>query len=331
MTRGTAGMLHLNAEARGGRSLFLTTLRMSISKFSEFFPPASKITEADLPDLSGKVCIVTGGNTGIGKETVRVLYQKGAKVYLAARSEEKAKAAIIDLTTSQKDGAGEIIFLKLDLETIKGAKAAAEQFLNGLLCPKPTLSPDGYELTWAVCVLGPFAFTETLIPLLKATAAVSPPNSVRIVTVSSAAHYMGPRGGINLKDQTLGGKVAFAGGLTYGQAKLGNIIIANYWAAFLKESGIISTSVHPGGIRSDLQRSSPWILKFLTRHLFYPTSKGAITQLYAATSHEVTLADSGAFFVPWARRGAPRVPQATEEAFIKKVIEVVRAQVEAKL
>ncbi|KAL8277765.1 hypothetical protein RQP46_009887 [Phenoliferia psychrophenolica] len=286
---------------------------MSISKFSEFVPPASKFEEADVPDLSGKVCIVTGGNTGIGKETVRVLYQKGAKVYLAARSEEKAKAAIVDLKDSKKDGAGEIIFLKLDLETIKGAKEAAEQFLKqetrldilinnaGLLCPKPTLSPEGYELTWAVC----------------------------------AAHYMGPPGGINLQDQTLGGKVGgilVKGGATYGQAKLGNIIMANYWADKLKESGVISTSVNPGGIRSDLQRSWPWLFKLLAYYLvLYPTPKGAITQLYAATSPEVTLADSGAFFVPWARKGAPRIPEATDVGFIKKVIEVIQGQVEATL
>jgi len=89
-------------------------------------PPASLFTERDVPDLSGKVAIVTGGNTGIGKETCRVLLAHDAKVYLAARSPEKAEAAIKDLKAST--GKSSIKFLQLDLGSIKATLSAAEGF-----------------------------------------------------------------------------------------------------------------------------------------------------------------------------------------------------------
>ncbi|KAK7460600.1 short-chain alcohol dehydrogenase [Stygiomarasmius scandens] len=86
-------------------------------------------SEADIPDLAGKTIIVTGGNSGIGKQTVAVLASKGAKVYLAARSEDKYKQALADIHNSHPDSVkAQIEFLKLDLSTAAGAKAAAEDF-----------------------------------------------------------------------------------------------------------------------------------------------------------------------------------------------------------
>lgn len=86
-------------------------------------------SENDIPDLSGKTIIVTGGNSGIGKQTVAVLATKGAKVYLAARSEDKYKKALEEIRASHPDSTkGQIEFLQLDLSTAKGAKAAAESF-----------------------------------------------------------------------------------------------------------------------------------------------------------------------------------------------------------
>lgn len=123
------------------------------------------------------------------------------------------------------------------------------------------LTVDGYELQWgtngplfphlSLClyltihfpVLGHFIFTEILFPILKAAAATSPADTVRIVNTSSQSYLGAPPGGINLEDQTLGGKGGIAG---YGQSKIGNIFLSSYWAEELKRDGIVTASVVSG-------------------------------------------------------------------------------------
>jgi len=132
------------------------------------FPPASHFTVKDIPDLSGKVIIVTGANTGIGKETAKALLSHNAKVYIAARSKEKAEQAIADL----KDQTGkEAIFLKLDLSDLNSVKAAAEEFQSQekalhvlfnnagvMMPPMDQLTTQGYDLQIGTNTLGPFYF-----------------------------------------------------------------------------------------------------------------------------------------------------------------------------
>ncbi|KAG6856471.1 hypothetical protein H0H87_004050 [Tephrocybe sp. NHM501043] len=95
--------------------------------WSQTFPPAAKFSVDQIPDLSGKVMIVTGGNTGIGKEIVRALLSRNAKVYMASRNAAKAKAAIEEL---EKETEKEAVFLELDLASLKSVRKAAEEFLN---------------------------------------------------------------------------------------------------------------------------------------------------------------------------------------------------------
>jgi hypothetical protein len=96
------------------------------STYTQFFPPKPDFTEKDVPDLTGKVYLVTGANTGIGKELARVLYSKNARVYFAARSEEKAKNAIQDIRhgSSPAKSSGELVFLPLDLSDLNKVKEA---------------------------------------------------------------------------------------------------------------------------------------------------------------------------------------------------------------
>jgi retinol dehydrogenase-12 len=95
--------------------------------FRQLFPPAPEWTVDKIPDLSGKVFIVTGGNAGIGKETCKQLLLKNAKVYLAARSESKAQAALEEL---EKETGKKSIFLKLDLSDLDATKKSAQEFLE---------------------------------------------------------------------------------------------------------------------------------------------------------------------------------------------------------
>lgn len=95
-----------------------------------FFPPKPTFTDANLPaDLSGKVYIVTGSNSGIGKDVSRLLYAKDAKVYVLCRSKEKALEAISDIKKATPNSKGELVFIACDLADLNSVKTAAEAFL----------------------------------------------------------------------------------------------------------------------------------------------------------------------------------------------------------
>ncbi|MEM1326876.1 MAG: SDR family NAD(P)-dependent oxidoreductase [Bacteroidota bacterium] len=120
-------------------------------------------------NLSGKTAIVTGSNTGIGYETALDLYQKGARVYLTCRNEEKAQNAIRRMKA--QDGAGELIFGHLDLASLRSVKAFAENVLvaesrldllvnnAGIMIPPPYKTEDGFEIQFGVNFVGHFALT----------------------------------------------------------------------------------------------------------------------------------------------------------------------------
>jgi retinol dehydrogenase-12 len=99
------------------------------STWTQIRPPKPQFTEKNLPDLKGKVYIITESNTGIGKELVRMLYSKNAKVYVFARSEEKAIKAIEDIKRAEPASTGTLVFSHLDLSDLTRIKASAERFL----------------------------------------------------------------------------------------------------------------------------------------------------------------------------------------------------------
>ncbi|TFY76492.1 hypothetical protein EWM64_g7520 [Hericium alpestre] len=152
----------------------------------------------DIPDLTGKVILVTGANAGIGLQTSEQLAIHGAKVYLACRTESKAKAAIagIEDRTPSLKGQGRLMWLPLDLSSMRSSKKAAEEFLSkekrldilinnaGRLADDYVLSPEGVELSVAVNHLGHFVLTTALLPLLKETAR-RPDADVRIIVVNT--------------------------------------------------------------------------------------------------------------------------------------------------
>jgi len=283
------------------------------------FAPKSKFAAEDIPDLAGKVVIVTGGNTGIGKETVKALLAKNAKVYLAARSEERSKAAIEDL----KQATGkEAIWLRLDLSSLKSVKDAAEDFLGkeaelhilfnnagAMGAPIDQLTVDGYDMTWGTNALGPFYFTKLLLPaLFKAS---TPENKSRVINTSSAGSiaavsvYGSGLDFATFKDSPRRRKCSSSE--LYGQSKFGNVVFTQELARRYGDK-IVTTAVHPGIIRSELGRNyanlESGFSKLLLRFL-YPTPQGALTQLWAGTSPE-TANLNGEYLIPWARVGKPR-------------------------
>lgn len=107
-----------------------SSLEVFTRTFTQFWPPASQWSLSDIPDLTGKVVLVTGGNAGIGKEMIKHLLRANAKVYLAARSRSKAEEAIVELARETSKAAE---FLELDLGDLEKVKKSAEEFKRYVL------------------------------------------------------------------------------------------------------------------------------------------------------------------------------------------------------
>ncbi|KAI0067967.1 NAD-binding protein [Artomyces pyxidatus] len=280
-----------------------------VSFLSEvLLPPKPTWTSEDVPDLTGKIAIVTGGNTGIGKETCRVLLAHNAKVYLAARSESKGSRAIEEL---QEKTGKTAVFLRLDLADLRSIRQAAEAFVsqeqqlhilfnNGgvMFPPLDLVTAQGYDGQFGTNTLGHFFFTKLLLPILLQTAKGEPnamPCKVRVVNTSSVGHnlFVLP-GGINWEsiqpgNVSLKARTKIGTHALYGQSKLGNILFSNELAKRYGDQGIVSISLHPGSIKTELGRHISGslfrnIIRKLANLTQYDVTYGAISQLYAGTS-----------------------------------------------
>ncbi|KAF7367063.1 Short-chain dehydrogenase/reductase family protein [Mycena sanguinolenta] len=318
------------------------------SLFVHLFPP-SFLSERDMPDLSGKVVLVTGGNTGIGYETVKQLLLKNAKVYLAARSQEKATAAIKRLETETKKSA---IFLQLDLADLPNVRKAAETFLaqesrldllfnNGgvMISPPEMLTAQGHDLQlinfcaeFGTNCIGHFFLTELLLrALLKSHAETG--IRARVMHSSSLGHTLAPgKRGIefeSLKDGPERDAWVKTAGSTigpwriYGESKLGNIFVANYFADKHRDA-LVSCSLHPGGIQTELGRHSS-LLQMASNTFGYPAPMGAYTQLWGATVADGD-AINGQYLIPWGKIGKAD-PRAANKTLENEVIDYVKEQV----
>ena len=253
--------------------------------------------------------IVTGSNTGVGKEVAQILYSKHAKVYIAARSEEKANDAIKSIKGSLPKSKGSLTFLKLDLADLSTIRKSANEFLSKesklhvllnnagvMIPPVGSVTPQGYELQLGVNNVGTFLFTKLLTPVLAQTAKSEAPGVVRVVWVSSmgaekASHVPGGVPIDELDDYKHEKKPEI---YRYGVSKAGNYLHGTEYARRHKNDGIVSIPLNPGNLNSDLYRSlNPVIRAFLRKAILYPSVYGAYTELFAALSPDVTLENSG--------------------------------------
>jgi len=233
--------------------------------------------------MDGKICIVTGANTGIGKETARGLAQAGAAVVIACRDAAKGEEARADIAASA--GAGERVkVMELDLASLASIRAFAQAFAKTygklhVLVNNAGVSPsekkqtaDGLELTFGVNHVGPHLLTKELVPVLKAGA------PARIVFVSSSVQK-------NAKldlDDPMFEKSAFSWMNAYGASKLANIFDTLSWAETLSGTGVTVNALHPGVVSTGLARDV-WWLNLMAKVFFISTQKGARTSLFLAT------------------------------------------------
>ncbi|GMI69783.1 hypothetical protein like AT5G02540 [Hibiscus trionum] len=252
--------------------------------------------------------IITGGASGIGLETSRVLALRGVHVIIGARNMEAAtearKMILAEIETARVD------VLELDLCSIKSIRAFADNFialnlpLNILInnagimfCPYH-LSQDGIEAQFATNHIGHFLLTELLLDKMKNTAKASGVQG-RIVNLSSIAHTHCYKNGIRF-DQ-LNAEEGYNDKRAYGQSKLANILHANELSRRLQEEGanITVNSVHPGLIMTPLFKHTAILMKFLKFFSFFlwkNVPQGAATTCYVAL-HPRLKGVTGKYFV----------------------------------
>jgi NAD(P)-dependent dehydrogenase (short-subunit alcohol dehydrogenase family) len=271
-------------------------------------------TTADVPDLTGRTAVVTGGNSGLGLEVARVLAQRGAQVTIACRDMDKAQRA----ADSIRDAS--IVSLDLgSLESVREAAAALsteyeklDLLVNnaGVMMTPYLGTKDGFELQFGVNHLGPFAFTGLLMDRLLAAPAA------RIVTVSSNLHR---RGIINFND--LSSALHYDRTAAYGRSKLANLLFAYELQRRLEASGAaaVSLAAHPGYARTGLTRHLPPLMQTGSR-LVEPViaqsaAMGALPILRAATD---PTALGGSYYGPgglFELKGSPRVVKSNRSSY----------------
>jgi NAD(P)-dependent dehydrogenase (short-subunit alcohol dehydrogenase family) len=257
---------------------------------------AEEVTEG--LDLTGITALVTGCNSGLGYETMRVLALRGAHVLGTGRTLAKAEQACASV-------AGKTTALELELADFASAGACAARVramgvrLDMLICNAGINTfgelelVNGVEKIFVVNYLGHFVLVNQLLPTMLAAGAG------RIVHVGSRSGYLqAPPGGIDFDN--LRGEGEFDAGQAYGRSKLANALFSLALAERLEGTGVTSNVVHPGLVNTNIARTAPLVLRKafdLVGPLFAKTAaEGAATQVYVATN---PLLDgvNGAYFV----------------------------------
>lgn len=261
--------------------------------------------------MNGKVCIVTGGNTGIGKETARGLAQRGAKVVLACRDTARGEAARDDIARST--GRKDVEVIALDLASKASIRAFGERFraaherldvlVNnaGVWRSSRGTTEEGLEATFGVNHVGTWLLTQDLLPLLKKSA------PSRVVVLSSKLHYRGRMDWEDLQFE----RRKYGTTAAYAQSKLANVLFTKALARRLEGTGVTVNAVHPGVVRTELMRDYPKLLvKIFTLFLLTP-EQGAECSLHVATAPELA-GVTGEYFEK--SRIKPAAAEALDEA-----------------
>lgn len=248
-------------------------------------------------NLQGKVAVLTGCNSGLGYETMRVLALRGAHVIATGRTLEKAQKAASSVVGKTTPIAMELSKLSSVVEAAEAIKALNLP-IDMLICNAGTSTfgerwYHGIEDMFVVNYLSHFVLVNHLLPLVKAAEAG------RIVHVSSrASHSLVPKGGINFDHLREGTKQG--GGLErYGRSKLANALFSFQLAKRLAGTGVTSNALHPGLIQTNIVRHTPKIFQLLFNSIGSLFAKnleqGAATQTYLA-AHPLAAGVSGAYF-----------------------------------
>jgi len=245
--------------------------------------------------MKEKTVIITGGNSGIGKETARKLAAQGMHVVIACRNPERGREALDDIAASTKKPRVELI--PLDLASFASIRQFAEQIQDrfkhidilinnaGLLPFGRQLTKEGFEMQFGVNHLGHFLLTDMLLPQLKAAP------SARVINVASTMHNFGTIDFTSFKGET-----PYKPMKAYGQSKLANVLFTREFAQRYADTNITTYSLHPGGVGTNIAGRG-FIRKWLYRFLggFMTPARGAKTSVYLATQPNIEQYNGGYF------------------------------------
>ncbi|MBI3691213.1 MAG: SDR family NAD(P)-dependent oxidoreductase [Mycolicibacterium aromaticivorans] len=287
---------------------------------------AQKWTEADVPDQSGRIAIVTGSNTGLGFDTARVLAQHGAQVVMAVRDTAKGEAAAAEIRRAAPTA--EATVHKLDLGSLASVREAAAELAStypridllinnaGVMYPPKQTTADGFELQFGTNHLGHFALTGLLLNNLL------PVDGSRVVVVASVAHNI--RAKIAFDDLQWERR-RYERVASYGQSKLANLMFAYELQRRLAAAGAktIAVAAHPGVSDTELIRHVPGSslpgVKLISGLLLNSAEMGALATLRAATDPSVT---GGQYYGPDGfreLRGHPKLVSSSKQSHDRDV------------
>jgi len=249
---------------------------------------SEKWTELSVSDLTGRIAVVTGANTGLGLETARVLAARGAKVVVAVRNVDKGRAAAATIVAAHPDA--KVTLLPLDLSSLASVREAAARLRSdyhridllvnnaGVMYTPQSATADGFELQFGTNHLGHFALTGLVLDRMLAV------DRSRVVAVSSVGHRI--LSTIDFDD------LEFRNGYNrvaaYGRSKLANLLFTYELERRLRKAGAATSALaaHPGVAATELTRNSPralhWLAEVATPLLQSPLM-GALATLRAAT------------------------------------------------
>lgn len=235
--------------------------------------------------MKGKIVLITGATSGIGKETARGLAQLGATIVFTTRDKQKGlqtKKELIDSTQNPN-----IEMLYCDLASFESIRNCCEEFKRkydklhvlinnaGVWDFKRRLSKDGIENIFATNYLAPFLMTNLLIDILKSS------SPSRIINVTSGLHF----GTINFNDLEF--KKKFSGMKAYSQSKLAMILFTRLLAKKLEETDVTVNCFQPGMTNTNLGRDAGGFFRFMFKLMGKNPKKGAETSIYLASSSDV--------------------------------------------
>lgn len=292
-----------------------------------FIEHAKKFKEEDMQvRLDGKNCIVTGANSGIGFATAEGLAARGASVYMICRSKERGETALSNIQS--KTGNQNVYLEVCDLSCVSEVKSFATKFSQkglpvhvlvnnaGILEQKRITTSEGFELNFAVNVLGTYTMTESMLPLLEKAAP-----DARVITVSSGGMYNSP-----LTTDLQFSEGDFDGVLQYARNKRVQVALTEKWAEMYKDKGIGFYSMHPGWAETPgVAKSLPGFSEKLAGKL-RTSEEGADTVIWLASQPKEKLV-SGEFYFD--RAEAPKhLPFAATKGshvFINSIVDTLRS------